>query len=76
MKLSPPLKRLTIALTLAALPSPSERVQINAGVLSGQTGEVLRVKTNNQVLVRVESLGLQLVAELHGSQVSKASKTG
>ena len=71
MKLSPPLKRLTIALTLA-LPAPSERVQINAGVLSGQTGEVLRVKTNNQVLVRVESLGLQLVAGLHGSQVSKA----
>ena len=50
MKLSPPLTRLTIALTLA-LPAPSERVQINAGVLSGQTGEVLRVKTNNQVLV-------------------------
>jgi transcription antitermination factor NusG len=71
MKLSPPLTRLTIALTLA-LPAPSERVQINAGVLSGQTGEVLRVKTNNQVLVRVESLGLQLVAGLHGSQVSKA----
>jgi transcription antitermination factor NusG len=58
-------------LTLA-LPAPSERVQINAGVLSGQTGEVLRVKTNNQVLVRVESLGLKLVAGLHGSQVSKA----
>jgi transcription antitermination factor NusG len=71
MKLSPPLTRLTIALTLA-LSAPSERVQINAGVLSGQTGEVLRVKTNNQVLVRVESLGLQLVAGLHGSQVSKA----
>ncbi len=52
------------------LPAPGERVQINSGVLAGQTGEVVRVKSNNQVVVRVESLGLQLVAEMHGTQVS------
>ena len=58
-------------ISASAAPQPGEHVRITSGVLEGQTGEVVRVKRNSRVVIRIDSIGVDLVAELHGSQVTK-----
>lgn len=58
-------------ISTSATPQLGAHVRITSGVLEGQTGEVVRVKKNNRVMIRIDSIGVELVAELHGSQVTK-----
>ena len=45
------------------LPQPGSTVHITSGMLMGQEGTVLRIR-NNEVIVRIKSLGQELVASI------------
>jgi transcription antitermination factor NusG len=51
---------------------PADEVVINAGVMVGATGRVLRVLGNNFVEVRIESLGFALTAKFEKKNLLKA----
>lgn len=51
---------------------PADEVVINAGVMVGATGRVLRVLGNNVVEVRIESLGFALTAKFEKKNLLKA----
>ena len=50
---------------------PSDAVVLNAGVMMGATGRVMRMMGNNTVEVRIESLGFILTAKFDKKTVSK-----
>jgi len=51
---------------------PADEVVVNAGVMVGATGRVLRVMGNNMVEVRIESLGFVLTAKFEKKNLLKA----
>jgi ribosomal protein L24 len=51
---------------------PADEVVVNAGVMVGATGRVLRVMGNNMVEVRIESLGFILTAKFEKKNLLKA----
>lgn len=59
--------RATLSLTEGF--SPGQAVEITEGILAGHQGEVLRIKKGNQVIIRVESLRLSVIAELYEGQL-------
>ena len=50
---------------------PSDAVVLNAGVMMGATGRVMRMMGNNTVEVRIDSLGFILTAKFDKKTVSK-----
>lgn len=50
---------------------PTDQVMLNAGVIMGATGRVLRVLGNNTVEVRIDSLGFMLTAKFEKKSVVK-----
>ena len=51
---------------------PADEVVVNAGVMVGATGRVLRVLGSNMVEVRIESLGFMLTAKFEKKNLLKA----
>lgn len=50
---------------------PADQVMLNAGVMMGATGRVLRVLGNNTVEVRIDSLGFVLTAKFDKKAIVK-----
>jgi transcription antitermination factor NusG len=50
---------------------PADEVMVNAGVMMGAKGRVLRVLGNNMVEVRIESLGFILTAKFDKKTIAK-----
>lgn len=50
---------------------PSDAVVLNAGVMMGATGRVMRMMGNNTIEVRIDSLGFILTAKFDKKTVSK-----
>jgi transcription antitermination factor NusG len=50
---------------------PADAVVLNAGVMMGATGRVMRMMGNNTVEVRIDSLGFILTAKFDKKTVSK-----
>lgn len=50
---------------------PADEVVINQGVMMGASGRVLRVLSNNIVEVRIDSLGLALIAKFDKQKLDK-----
>ena len=50
---------------------PADHVMLNAGVMMGATGRVLRVLGNNTVEVRIDSLGFVLTAKFDKKAIVK-----
>ncbi len=51
-------------------------VSITGGVFAGEEGKVIRVKKNNRILMQVQSLQLNVLAELFPDQVGTLKKEG
>ncbi len=51
-------------------------MSITGGVFAGEEGKVIRVKKNNRILMQVQSLQLNVLAELFPDQVETLKKEG
>ena len=54
---------------------PGQKVNVESGPLAGRSGEVLYTK-KNRVGIRLESLGLQIQAEVEGAMLEKIKGKG
>ena len=53
---------------------PADEVIINAGVMMGASGRILRVMGNNYVEVRIDSLGFVLTAKFDKKSILVVNK--